>query len=173
MKSWQTWKYKWITMQYLSCCFPSDGNCIELSTFLHCVIQLSCRLWLGIVGRRPHGTELCGVCCKTGWEKGTARERSVHARRRTRHSVSFPFSTATGLVLPWGRGSGAVSSFWIKLVMCCKYLHRLASPSWLDHGATDRHVSGSGTATQQGHARSFSLTYVIVGMTHQPNRWKR
>lgn len=160
-------------MQYLSCCFPSDGNCTEQSTFSHCIIQLSCRLWLGIVGRHPYGTELGRVHCKTGWEKGTAQERSVHACRRTRHSVSFPFSTAAGLVFPWGRGSGAVSSFWMKLAMCCKYIHRLASPSWLDHGATDRHVSDSGGATEQGDTRSFSLTYVIVGMNHQFNRWKR
>lgn len=122
---------------------------------------------LGIIGRHLYGTELCKVHCKTGWEKGTAQERSVHACRKKRHLVSFPFSTATGLVILWGRGSGAVSNLSIKLVECCKYLHRLVSHSWLDQRATDRCISNSGIATKQGDPWSFSLTAVIVGMNHR------
>ena len=160
-------------MQSLSCCFPSDGDCTERSMFSRRVVQLSFQLGVGIVGRCPYRTEICSVRCKTGCEKGTAWERSVCARRRTRHLVGFAFSTATVQVLPWGGGSGAVSSFWIKLAMRGKYLHRLASPSWLDHGAEDRHISDSGVATKQRSTWSFSLTCVIVGMNHKFSRWKR
>lgn len=97
---------------------------MDLSTFSHC--QIPCCLWLGIVGRHPYGTELCTVPYKAEWEKGIAQERSVHAHRQKKHSVSFPFSTATGLVNPRGRGSRAVFSFWIKLALCCMSLPRLA-----------------------------------------------
>lgn len=151
-----------------SCHFPSDGDCTELSTFSSCIIQLSCWLWMDIVWRHTYGTELCRQHRKTGWEKGTAWERSVHTCRR--HFVSLPLSTATGPVLPWGRDSEAVSSFWLQLVMCYKYLCRLASPSWLYCVATGRHVAGSGIATTEGQPLFFSLTDVIVGMKHQISR---
>lgn len=151
--------------------FLSDVDCVELSTFSGCIIQLSYWLWMGIVWRHTYGTELSRLHCKTGWEKRTAWERSVHTCRR--HFLSFPLSTATGPVLPWGRGSEAVSSFWIQLVMCCKYLCRLASPSWLCCVATGRCVSGNGVATTEGEPWFFSLTDVIVAMKHQFSRQKR